>query len=248
MNKSTNDGLVMIEIPCEECINGSVERIGATMPVACLHCDGAGRVELYGDDALDELERREVAKLRAAERRGIQAPTTYPDSRLNPEERREIERRSEVAQLAAGGRSGSLARPARRDGEIIAGSIGCFRGWSAHVRGHEERYMPAWGETESVAVAELIASIECIDDGGETAEDVKAGVAEACARFGLVNPFAEPADAPARAAWPFDNALEASRDKRARRTNAHHATVAAFERLAANPGRARQTSVGGWAK
>lgn len=243
-------GLVMVEIPCEKCINGAVERAGSSMPVACSTCEGTGRVELYGDDATDELERREVAARKAAERRATQAPATYPNVRLTPEERREVEHRAEVAQLAAEGRSGSLARPARRDGEIIAAPIGCAPGWCAYVSGYEERYTSATGATEREAVAAMVEWIECVDDnhGEPWTDDVAAGVAEACGRFGLVNPFAETVAAPARAAWPFDVAFDESRVRAHRRwVKSRFASDRAFAYFQANPAAGFEKRVGGWA-
>lgn len=198
-----------VTIDCEVCGGEGGIWKGGTIPVACpAECDN-GQVELYGDEATDELERREVAARRAVERKAV----------------------AEVALVAARGFAGSLARSARRDGQIVARPIGCAPGWTAYVRGHEERYASSWGANEAAAVAELIESIECIDDGGETDSEVAAGIAVARERYGLV----EAAPVPARTAWPFDVALEASRDHRARRTNAHPATVAAFAHFAANP-------------
>lgn len=151
-----------VTIDCETCGGEGGIWKGGTIPVACpAECDN-GQVTLEGDDATDELERREIAKRKAAERRATQPPATYPSARLTPEERREVEQRAEVAQLAAEGRSGSLARPA------------------------------------------------------------------------------------SPAAWPFDVALEASRDSRASRTNAHPATVAASAYFQANPTAGFEKRVGGF--
>ena len=239
-----------VTIDCETCgAEGGIWR-GGTIPAACpAECDN-GQVTLEGDEATDELERREIAARKAFERRATQPPATYPSVRLTQEDRREIEQRAEVAQLAAEGRSGSLARPARRDGEIIARLIGCAPGWCAYVSGYEERYTSATGATEREAVAAMVEWIECVDDdhGEPWTDEVAAGVAEACGRFGLVNPFAEPVAAPARAAWPFDVALDESRMRsHVRWVKSRFRSDRAFAYFHANPAAGFEKRVGGWA-
>lgn len=119
-----------------------------------------------------------------------------------------------VAEVAAQGLAGSVAGTARGDGQIIAEPVGCVQGWTAWVHGYEERYTSSTGATEAKAVEALLDWIECVDDGVEWTDEVTAGVAAARKRFGIGASVAKAVSAPARTAWPFDVALEASRPPR----------------------------------
>lgn len=258
-----------VTIDCEICGGEGGIWKGGTIPVACpAECDN-GQVVLEGADAADEMERQEIAAKRYASRAGARAYLAHESFDPPLYLRAELQIRWRVGYLE------ELAYAVDCDPEDAAKEIWAIESDAFRAEGVEahrvavSRYGVAQldnveGGPYDAASPEGQAWL----DGWLAADEPgRQGRMDDCEKFvGVADEPTAPPSAvalvaaegrsgslarPAIAALdldPFAVGVEVSRSSRKARTNAHPATVAAFAHLTVKPGRARQTSVGGWVK